>query len=92
MGLGLVMAGVVALSWASPSVIWRAGTARGVCAVALTVQALATSGFVLADAFSLFVVAACAAAGRGRPGQPPAPRSSPSSRPSTWSTDASANC
>ncbi|MGW5861298.1 hypothetical protein ACWFRJ_03845 [Streptomyces sp. NPDC055239] len=37
--------------------------ARGVYAVTLTVQALATSCFVVADTFWLFVVAVCAAAG-----------------------------
>ncbi|MFE6157446.1 MFS transporter [Streptomyces sp. NPDC056486] len=62
--LGLGMTGVVALVLGVTvgHLADRHG-ARGVYAVTLTVQALATSCFVLADTFWLFVVAVCAAAG-----------------------------
>ncbi|OMI36775.1 hypothetical protein [Streptomyces sparsogenes] len=83
-GLELGMAGVVALVLGvtvGHHLADRHG-ARGVYAVTLTVQALATSCFVRADTFWPFVVADCAAAGARtagtaarspRPGPPPWP-------------------
>ncbi|MEV0114069.1 MFS transporter [Streptomyces sp. NPDC050844] len=63
-GLGLGIAGLVALTLGVTvgHLADRYG-ARGVYAVTLTVQALATACFVLADTFWLFVLAVCAAAG-----------------------------
>ncbi|MFE0133005.1 MFS transporter [Streptomyces sp. NPDC059037] len=63
-GLGLALAGLVALALGVTvgHLADRHG-ARGVYAVTLTVQALATACFVLADTFWLFALAVCAAAG-----------------------------
>ncbi|MDX3523628.1 MFS transporter [Streptomyces scabiei] len=63
-GLGLALAGLLALTLGVTvgHLADRFG-ARGVYAVTLTVQALATAGFVLADSFWPFVLAVCAAAG-----------------------------
>ncbi|AKN72312.1 MFS transporter [Streptomyces sp. PBH53] len=63
-GLGLGVAGLVALALGVTvgHLADRYG-ARGVYAVTLGVQALATAGFVLADAFWSFLLAVCAAAG-----------------------------
>ncbi|MCE0447596.1 MFS transporter [Streptomyces tricolor] len=63
-GLGLGVAGLVALALGVTvgHLADRYG-ARGVYAVTLGVQALATAGFVLADAFWPFLLAVCAAAG-----------------------------
>ncbi|MEU8699006.1 MFS transporter [Streptomyces sp. NPDC048680] len=63
-GLGLVLAGSLALAAgvAAGHLADRHG-ARGVYVVTLTVQAVATAAFVLADSFWPFVIAVCAATG-----------------------------
>ncbi|WP_327088645.1 MFS transporter [Nonomuraea sp. NBC_01738] len=63
-GIGLAVAGVASLAVGIGvgHLADRLG-ARGVYAVTLVVQALATAGFILADSFWPFVVAVCAATG-----------------------------
>ncbi|MEU8304351.1 MFS transporter [Actinomadura sp. NPDC048955] len=63
-GAGLGLAGLVSLAVGiAAGHLADTRGARGVYAVTLVVQALATAGFVLADRFWLFLVAVCTATG-----------------------------